>query len=34
MILKHQHFEIFKKTVLERFIFEPPMKADGGMAQV
>jgi len=31
MILKHQHFEILQKTVLERLIFEPPLKADGTM---
>ena len=31
MILKHQHFEILQKTVLERLVFNPPLKADGTM---
>jgi AraC-like DNA-binding protein len=31
MILKHQHFEILQKTVLERLIFNPPLKADATM---
>jgi len=31
MILKHQHFEILQKTVLERLIFNPPLKADSTM---
>ena len=28
MILKHLHFEILQKTVLERVFFNPPFKAD------
>jgi AraC-like DNA-binding protein len=31
MVIKHQHFEILRKTVLERLIFNPPLKADATM---
>lgn len=31
MILKHQHFDILQKVVLERGVFNPPFKADTTM---
>ncbi|PWJ42771.1 helix-turn-helix domain-containing protein [Sediminitomix flava] len=31
MILKHQHFDLLQKTVLERMVFNPPLKANGSM---
>jgi AraC-like DNA-binding protein len=31
MILKHQHFELLKKTVLERVVFKPPLMINGSM---
>ena len=31
MILKHQHFDLLQKTVVEHMVFKPPMKADGTM---
>jgi len=31
MILKHRHFGILQKTVLERLIFNPTLKADTTM---
>lgn len=31
MILKHQHFDIMQKTVLERLVFKPPITAPGAM---
>lgn len=30
-ILKHQHFDLLQKTVLERVVFEPPLKAASAM---
>jgi AraC-like DNA-binding protein len=31
MIHKHQHFELLQKTILERFVFDPPFTANGTM---
>lgn len=31
MIVKHQHFDLLQKTVLERLVFHPPIKADASM---
>jgi len=31
MIIEHQHYDLMHKTVLERFVFKPPLKIDGSM---
>ena len=31
MILSHQHFDLLQKIVLERVVFNPPLKANGSM---
>lgn len=31
MIIKHEHFDLLGKTVLERIVFKPPFRADSSM---
>ena len=31
MVIKHQHFDLLQKTVLERVVFKPPFKANASM---